>query len=1510
MLMLLTCLCERASAQLRINEILAKNSATAVDPDFGEFADFVELHNAGPAAINLKDFTLTDNPNNKTKWKFPAITLQPGEYLLLWADGQNKYIGDTAFSEYLNKNIVTKNLHLNYKLSGDGEYLGIYNLNLQVVDEIYFGVQEDDISFGRSRADANEWHFFSESTPGAANSTFSNRVLSFAEVPVLSVNGGFYPSAQTLSFSSPSPNASIRFTFDGSTPTENSQLAPASFNVIRNYTVKARAYEPGKLPSKVVTHTYFIGENLQLPVISISSNNAHLYGFDFGIYRNGIKDREIPAVFEYYDENKQLISNTGIGLRIFGTTIFALPQRPLSIRFRSKFGDEELNYPLFPDRENTRFQSIQLRNGGNDYNISYFRDGLATSMIKGQMDIDYQAYKPCVVFINGEFMGIYEIRERLDEDHLAKNHLIDADNIDMLEDSSVVVAGTAQLYERMLSFINNNDLSEDANYQQIIAQIDVDEYLNHMIQRVFIGYQIADYNNKYWRSRESGSRWRWFAHDMEHAFGQIAGDAFFENTLSKVSGQSGNLPEWSVVLFRNLLKNKTFHDEYAQRMAIYLKTLYNPARTTGLADSLKNLLSSQMSRHIFRWNTPASIVQWNNNINFIKDFLNKRPAFVRQHVAGQFGLSDSALVRLEIQGKGKFEAAGVLISDTVFSVHLFKGAALSLQALPDPDSRFIRWEGIDGDSSFVLADIVSDTVIRVIFEDRSISIIPPLVDKDTILAAAASPWYGLEDILILPGARLIVEPGAELLLTDGISFIVQGGLHLNGTADKRILMRSDPSPAARRFYFGQSGFWGSIIAENPSDSVVIRYADIRNGSLGKNRNLHYSTISTFNAPLLITHSTIREGKAPLVARGGSAYIGFSEIYTPVSCNGFVSLYDMDNPVIEHCIFNGNRAFDTDAIDIKGVNNGMVRHNTVKGFTGINSDGIDLGIYSKDILIEHNIIHDCFDKGISIGSQSTGIIRRNVIYGCDLGVAVKDSFAIAFIDQNTFFFNRHDVACYEKSTTRGGGKAFVKNSILSATNESNISFDSASEITVNFSLSDSKLLPGEGNLLAEPQFINPSTGNFELSITSPCIDSGDPDSPLDPDNSRADMGAYYQHQGPTQLTVLINEFAYLPPSNYYTGDWVEIYNSTDTAIDLKGWSLRQGMNTFDFETSQVLMPDDYLVLTADSATFRKYYPGNIRILGDWDFDLNDVSGAITLQDDQQQLVHYVRYANTWPSPPLAAGKGATVELEPSAQGNRSFEWRESYVLNGTPGQSNSTRPDISGLFINEVMASNGGFIKDEFGENDDWFEIYNSGDSPVNIGGLYVSDNRLNPQKWQVPLNQPEQTTIPAKGFLLLWADEQPEQGPLHADFKLSASGEETIVFQRSGADFLMLEELRFGVQNDEQTFGRFPDGSDTLSTMWPTPGGSNALTSIHEQQLLTLKTYPNPFKDVLFIDMSWAKTPYNITVTNAVGAQVNTTSGITDERFTLQRHGWASGIYILHIRDADGRMLTGKVVAQ
>jgi hypothetical protein len=1500
-----------AQAQLQINELLAVNSTIAHDPDFGAFSDFLELRNASASALNLAGYTLTDDPADAQKWALPALTLAPGQYLLVWTDGLDKHPGDTAFVAFKNAVMTMIAPHANFRLSGDGEYVGLFSPQGNKVDEITYCTQAGDVSFGRSPANPAQWLYFGEPTPGTANSPYASATMETPGEPVFSLPEGFYPAPQMLNLTTQEPGAVIRFTFDGTTPNGDSPIFADEFPLNLNLTIKARLYVPGKMPGKVVTKTFFINESTQLPVLAITSNAANLYGFDFGILQNAIKDREVPATIEYFEAGTgERAWAAGVGLRVFGTSIFNLPQRPLSVRFKEKFGTERLDYPLFEGKPIPRYSAFLLRNGGNDYNTAYFRDGLGVNLVKGKMNLDYQDWKPCLVFINGAYNGVYELRERLDEQYIGSNHETNPDHLDYLEDSLQVAAGDQFAFQELMDFVQNHDLAEPAHFAKVAAQIDLDEFSNYLILRAFIGYQIADLNNRYWCSRDGGAgKWRWIAADLEHAFGQLGGDAVEENTIAKLAGLSGSLPEWATLLFRRLLQNPGFRDGFIQRSAAYLNTIFSPAATLATVDSLRNLLQPQMPRHIGRWSSPPSVQAWQGNINQIKAFLQNRPAYYRQHLTELFENQDSALVSLQIVGQGKVLLSGVAFSENR-SGHFFKNANITLQAVPAPGHHFVAWQGIAAASENANLTPLGDTVFTAVFApSANISVIPPLIAADTVLTAAASPWYGFEDVLVLPNARLTVEAGATLLLSDGVCIEVRGGLLLDGSPDERISVLPDPSPTARRSFYGQSGSWGSIFSDGPTDSLVFRYADLRGGSFGRDRSRHFSTISAYDSDVWVENSTISEGKAPLIARGGTAYIGHSNFHTHLIVNGFVSLYDMDAPLIEHCVFGGNRAINTDAIDIKGVTNGVVRHNHIFGFLGSNCDGIDLGISSKNILVEHNRIHDCSDKGISVGSQSDALIRRNVIHDCDLGVAVKDSLAVVFVDQNTFFGNRQAVACYEKSALRGGGKAFVKNTILAGSLEASVFADAKSAVLVSYTLSDREPLPGTGNLHTDPLLVHPSTGNFELSPNSPCINSGDPFSPNDPDGSPADMGAYYTHTGDFGLTLHVNEFNYHPPANRETGDWVELHNATDQTIGLAGWRMAHGLHEFVFGENAALAPGGYLVVCQDSFLFKNFHPDAVAVAGNFHFDLNNKSGKIALHDPAGRLVHSVRYADYRPWPPLADGLGATVELDHNREGNLPTDWRESHVLLGSPGQPNSLPVDVSGLFVNEILASNAQTLPDEQGEFDDWFELYNASDDPLNVGGLCFSDDADEPCRWQLPLHFPAQTTLPPHGFLLVWADGQPSQGLLHADFRLSAGGEMVAIAQRDGAGYAERERLDFAQQSADISWGRYPDGSAELRFMPPTPGATNVASGTEEPELGALRMFPNPFLERLSVDARAVAKPYRLTVLDALGRVVFSEDGLRGETAVLERGSLVPGVYSVLVLDGKGKRFLGRVVA-
>jgi hypothetical protein len=223
---LLFCCILSSKAQVVINEIMAANSSVVADPDFGEYADWIELYNASTADVDLSGCFLTDNISDSSKWQIPGGTFIPANgYLLFWADGED--VGS----------------HCSFKLSSIGEEVALYDTNLLLLDSLTFSSQQTNISFGRSQDASITWSWFSESTPGSSN----NASLAFEGIlyyPVFfSQTGGFFSTQQSVTLTS--LGGTIHYTLDGRAPTINDPIysTPIEFNT--STFIRARVFSDG-----------------------------------------------------------------------------------------------------------------------------------------------------------------------------------------------------------------------------------------------------------------------------------------------------------------------------------------------------------------------------------------------------------------------------------------------------------------------------------------------------------------------------------------------------------------------------------------------------------------------------------------------------------------------------------------------------------------------------------------------------------------------------------------------------------------------------------------------------------------------------------------------------------------------------------------------------------------------------------------------------------------------------------------------------------------------------------------------------------------------------------------------------------------------------------------------------------------------------------------------------------------------------------------------------------------
>ncbi|MCP4583695.1 MAG: hypothetical protein GY839_18960, partial [candidate division Zixibacteria bacterium] len=436
----------------------------------------------------------------------------------------------------------------------------------------------------------------------------------------------------------------------------------------------------------------------------------------------------------------------------------------------------------------------------------------------------------------------------------------------------------------------------------------------------------------------------------------------------------------------------------------------------------------------------------------------------------------------------------------------------------------------------------------------------------------------------------------------------------------------------------------ALCLEQTSGPSTILHTKIESASTGSDSSLYPAAISAFQSALALDQVIFEDCRNSLYARSGNISVR--------ACT-FVDLVQEA------------------AIHFDSVENGIIRDNLI--FDSL-SYGLIISGQSSDIRISGNTIYDCREAAIVLAGASTAIIDRNVMAGSSVGILAKDGSG-ADLSRNTFYGNDVSMVCLEENSGLGGASLNIIDTIISNSSTSAISIDDGSNANISFSLCDTELLAGEGNLSANPKFFSAADRNFSLRTDSPCINAGSPNSPLDPDGTRADMGAIYYDLTSFNF-IIINEINYNSANDFNPEDWIEFYNRQDLTLNLSGWSFQDedDEHIFIFPDSSLIAANDYLVLCRNISRFSSFFPLVDNSLGNFDFGLSGSGEQIRLYDAAGHLVDSLSYDDREPWPVEADGNGATLELKHTAfDNNIACNWAASPFY-GTPGGPNDDLPE--------------------------------------------------------------------------------------------------------------------------------------------------------------------------------------------------------------------------------------------
>ena len=562
---------------LVISEVMPSNSSLLPQSD-GECYDWAELVNTGTIAIDLQDYSLSDDSEQPDMFRLPQKTLQPGDRILVFCSGNPALTGSAIHAPFT----LSRQESWLYITGPDGrfcDYLRIYDVPYQ------------------GSVSHNGYH--TNPTPGSDNGT---GVAFICAAPEITTAGGVYEDVSAVEVTL-SGTGTLRYTTDGSIPTAASPIYTAPLSLSATTVVRAAAFSDGKLPSDTVTATYILNEGHTLPVLSLAADPTDLFG-PSGIYTQFYWDKEVPASFSLYENGEHFTIDCGV--KLYGHTALKLPKKSFKVNFRGRYGQSELHYPVFGAGAPEIYDSLCIR-AGQDYPNAIIREELFTSLSLDMGEhVVTQRSKYCILYVNGKYYGIYSLKEAFTELFYAQNHGVSAESV-TIEQAPV---GTDSEIYALTKYCYSHDMALPEHYDYVASQVDIDSLIDWIIIESYCTNGDVQQNLRYFRSTENGNRWQLAFYDLDWAF-------FYHNAFLHMFGPT---QDWQHMgLTRNLIRNETFRQQFLERLSFHMANTLSDEHVLARIDELETLLLPEVERERARWG--SSVSSWQTCVNGLRAFI-------------------------------------------------------------------------------------------------------------------------------------------------------------------------------------------------------------------------------------------------------------------------------------------------------------------------------------------------------------------------------------------------------------------------------------------------------------------------------------------------------------------------------------------------------------------------------------------------------------------------------------------------------------------------------------------------------------------------------------------------------------------------------------------------------------------------------------------------------------------------------------------------------------------------
>ena len=742
--------CQASKAQLKINELMQSNIDCIMD-DLNDFPDsWVELYNDSQTGIDLRDYKLGLTDNAAEAWPLPIQRVDSKEYVLIYCDK------------------VGNGIHTNFRLdSGKGASVYLF-MGDKVIDKVKDLKKQPspNIAYGRKTDGADEWGYQIEPTPKAANcGEITDKILGdpvFSELGKVTRNNEAF--SLTISMPEGTPEGTeIRLTTDGSEPVATSTLYTEPLSIKSTTVIRARLFCNGYLSPRSVAQSYiFFPRQITLPVVSIITNKKYLKDPTIGIYvdgnyMSGKKNYEFnwrrPINIEIFDkEDKKSVINQLCETRIAGGATRSSARKSLAVYANKRFGTKHFEYEFFPDQKPgiKAQKSFMLRNAGNDFDYLYMRDAIIQRSMAQHVDLDWQAWQPAIIYINGDYQGMLNIRERSNEDNIWANYqkLEDIDMIEISQDNSRMVeelkAGSWDNYNAFKDFYRE----QGHTLKEYEEWMDCDEYINLMVMNLYFNNQDFPGNNVVlWRPTAEGGRWRWIAKDTDFGLGLYSSSAEYKTIEWLYDPNYDKDRKWANTsaatrLFRNMMEDEDIKRLFIDRAAIYMGDFLNEKGVRNIWDAMYNKISYEYPNHrklINEW-----WPNYNEELNTARRWLSKRTNIFYKQLADFFQLGTPIPVSINryLKSTPTIYFNDVELSEGKFDGKFFANRKVTLKAKAPEGKVITGWEvqTIETTGDISKTQVEGDAYSFTIPECTSIDISVILGDASAIKSLSENDW--------------------------------------------------------------------------------------------------------------------------------------------------------------------------------------------------------------------------------------------------------------------------------------------------------------------------------------------------------------------------------------------------------------------------------------------------------------------------------------------------------------------------------------------------------------------------------------------------------------------------------------------------------------------------------------------------------------------------------------------------------------------------------------------------